>query len=221
MRPHNSAPPRMPRIEGVLLDPVGCLAEFPSEPFHAIANRFFGKPGPQKKPSRSGSRAYWQAAERSLDDADRRATEAHEVEAVARATVYEDVAPALAELQGMGIGLYVASSLSQAAVTRFLEQSGLSEFFSSAWNRDNARGIKTAPLAMALEAAFLQPERAMFLTDTAEGLKVAKGVGVNAVLMMNDPDEARRLAMLEPAGGIVSLHELPDFIRLVAAAPVR
>jgi phosphoglycolate phosphatase-like HAD superfamily hydrolase len=121
----------------------------------------------------------------------------------------------------MGIGLYVASSLSQAAVTRFLEQSGLSEFFSGVWNRDNARGIKTAPLAMALEAAFLQPERAMFLTDTAEGLKVAKGVGVNAVLMMNDPDEARRLAMLEPAGGIVSLHELPDFIRLVAAAPVR
>jgi len=227
MRPHNSAPPRMPRIEGVLLDPVGCLAEFPSEPFHAIANRFFGKPGPQKKPSRSGSRVYWhllnlmQAAERSLDDADRRATEAHEVEAVARATVYEDVAPALAELQGMGIGLYVASSLSQAAVTRFLEQSGLSEFFSGVWNRDNARGIKTAPLATALEAAFLQPERAMFLTDTAEGLKVAKGVGVNAVLMMNDPDEARRLAMLEPAGGIVSLHELPDFIRLVAAAPVR
>ncbi len=217
----------MPRIEGILLEPVGCLAEFPSEPFHKIADRFFRKPGPPKKPSRSGSRAYWhllnlmQAAERSLDDAERRAAEALEVEAAARATVYEDVAPALAELQGMGIGLYVASSLSQAAIARFLEQSGLSEFFSGIWNRDNAGGMKAAPLAMALEGAFLQPERAMFLTDTAEGLKVAKGVGVNAILMMNDPDEARRLAMLEPAGGIVSLHELPDFIRLVAAAPVR
>ena len=33
----------------------------------------------------------------------------------------------------------------------------------------------------------------------------------------NDPDEARRLTTHEPAGGIVSLHELPDFIRLVAA----
>jgi hypothetical protein len=57
----------------------------------------------------------------------------------------------------------------------------------------------------------------MFLTDTAEGLKVAKHVGVNAILMMNDPDESRRLAMHNPAGGIVSLHELPDFIRLIRA----
>ena len=30
-------------------------------------------------------------------------------------------------------------------------------------------------------------------------------------------DEAMRLAVHGPSGGIVSLHELPDFIRLVAA----
>lgn len=36
------------------------------------------------------------------------------------------------------------------------------------------------------------------------------------ILMMNDPGEARRLAMREPAGGIVSLHELPDFIRFLS-----
>jgi hypothetical protein len=57
----------------------------------------------------------------------------------------------------------------------------------------------------------------MFITDTVEGLKVAKTAGVQSILMMNDPDESRRLAMHDPAGGIVSLHELPDFIRLVAA----
>jgi hypothetical protein len=34
--------------------------------------------------------------------------------------------------------------------------------------------------------------------------------------MMNDPDEAMRLAEYNPAG-IVSLHELPDFIRLVGS----
>ena len=61
----------------------------------------------------------------------------------------------------------------------------------------------------------------MFLTDTAEGLKVAGSVGVNAILMMNDPDESKRLAMHNPAGGIVSLHELPDFIRLVRAENAR
>ncbi len=57
----------------------------------------------------------------------------------------------------------------------------------------------------------------MFLTDTVEGLNVAKSLGIHAILMMNDPDEARRLAMHNPAGGIVSLHELPDFIRLLTA----
>jgi hypothetical protein len=35
--------------------------------------------------------------------------------------------------------------------------------------------------------------------------------------MMNDPDEAQRLAMHNPAGGVVSLHEMPDFLRLIAA----
>jgi len=46
-----------------------------------------------------------------------------------------------------------------------------------------------------MAGAALKPEHTMFLTDTAEGLKVAKGIGVNAILMMNDPDEAKRLAM--------------------------
>ena len=73
----------------------------------------------------------------------------------------------------------------------------------------------------AMEVHRLQPEQTMFLTDTAEGLKVAASVGVNSVLMMNDPDESRRLAMLNPGGGIVSLHELPDFIRIVQAENAR
>jgi hypothetical protein len=64
---------------------------------------------------------------------------------------------------------------------------------------------------------FASLDLAIFLTTTEEGLNAAKAAGIRPILMMNDPDEARRLAMLEPAGGIVSLHELPDFIRLVAA----
>jgi hypothetical protein len=37
------------------------------------------------------------------------------------------------------------------------------------------------------------------------------------ILMMNDPDEAMRLTACKRAGGIVSPHELPDFVRFVAA----
>src|ERR1700674_3342225 len=129
-------------IEGILLEPVGCLAEFPSGPFHEIAVRLFGRKG---KASKSGSRSYWhllnliEAAAKSLDDQEKGLVEALESEAVAAASVYEDVLPALAELKAMGIRLCIASSLSGTAVACFLERCSLSEFFSGVWTRDNAR----------------------------------------------------------------------------------
>ena len=213
----------MQPIEGILFEPVGCLAEFPADPFLEIASRVFHR---RRKPSQSGSRAYWhllnliETAAEELDQADRQMIEALEVQAVDEAHLYEDVVPSLAELQTLGLGLSIASSLGGTAVTSFLEKFCLSGFFASAWSRDNAKGVKSAPLLSAVSGRSLQPEKTMFLTDTAEGLQVAKIAGLNAILMMNDPDEARRLALREPAGGIVSLHELPDFVRLVAAQNV-
>jgi beta-phosphoglucomutase-like phosphatase (HAD superfamily) len=202
----------METIKGILFEPVGCLAEFPPEPFHEIAVKLYGKKG---KASRSASRSYWHLL--NLMEAAGSATVASlEVQAVDGALVYDDVMPSLAELKAMGIKLFIASSLSNAAVERFLERCCPHDF-DGVWNRDNASGIKAAPLRSALSQASLEAGHAMFLTDTAEGLKVARSVSVNPILMMNDPDESRRLAMLNPAGGIVSLHELPDFIRLVRA----
>lgn len=210
----------MQTIEGLLLDPVGCLAEFPSGPFHEIAVRLFARKG---KPSPSGSRSYWhllnlmEAAETPLKGERKNVAEALEVEAVTGASLYEDVLPVLAELKTMGMRLLVASSLSRAAAMRFIERCSLDEFFSGVWTRDDSGGVKSAPIRAALRAASLPPEKTMFLTDTAEGIKVARAAGVHPILMMNDPDEARRLAMHNPAGGVVSLHEIPDFIRLIAA----
>lgn len=207
-------------IEGILFEPVGCLAEFPSEPFHEIAVRFFDRKG---KASASASRSYWHllnlmgAAAKPLDEEERAAVEALELQAVTAASVYEDVTPALAELKSMGIQLIIASSLCNVAITAFLERNSLDKFFSGVWNRDTAAGLKAAPLEHAIRAASVKPERAIYITDALAGLKTAETVGVQAVLMMNDPDESMRLTMQNPAGGIVSLHELPDFVRLVAA----
>jgi phosphoglycolate phosphatase-like HAD superfamily hydrolase len=149
--------------------------------------------------------------------------EALEIEAVNASSIYEDIVPALTELKAMGVHLSIASSLSNAAVARFLEKNSLGEFFDDVWNRDNAGGVKAIPLVRALQGASLPPETVVFLTDTVEGIKTARAAGVHPVLMMNDPDEARRLAMHNPAGGVVSLHEIPDFIRLIRAqsAPPR
>lgn len=207
-------------IEGLLLEPVGCLAEFPPGPFHEIAVQFFGRKG---KPSRSGSRSYWhllnlmEAAESPLDAKQQKIVEALEAEAVAAAVLYEDVRPALADLKAMGLGLLIATSLSRPAAMKFLERNSLDEFFSGVVTRDDADGVKSVPLITALGNAYLEPDKSMFLTDTVEGILTGREAGVQPILMMNDPDEARRLATHNPAGGVVSFHEIPDFLRLIAA----
>ena len=134
---------------------------------------------------------------------------------------YNDVIPSLSELKALGIELLIASSLSTNAVTRFLSTHSLGDFFSDVWSRDTAGGVKHVPLVNAVTDRALEPARVMFITDTAGGLEAAGHVGVNAILMMNDPDEAMKLTTHEPAGGIVSLHELPDFIRFVSAENAR
>jgi phosphoglycolate phosphatase-like HAD superfamily hydrolase len=210
----------MQTIEAVLFEPVGCLAEFPPGPFLEIAFRLFGR---KRKTSQSGSRSYWHvlnlmaSADLELGESDRQEVENLEQQAVAAASLYEDVLPALSELVAMNIQLLVASSLSGAAVESFLDRHSLDRFFSSVWHKGNSGGVKAAPLQAAVARACLNPKRVMFLADTLEGLKIAQTVGVHAILMMNDPDEGRRLAMHNPSGGIVSLHELPDFVRLLAA----
>jgi phosphoglycolate phosphatase-like HAD superfamily hydrolase len=210
----------MQPIEALLLEPVGCLAEFPSAPFHEIAVRLFGR---KRKASPSASRTYWHllnlidAVETPFDEEKKSVVETLEVEAVDAASIYGDVVPALAELKSMGIRLIVASSLSRRAASRFIERNSLGEFLSGVRTRDDAGGVKSAPLVNALSSASLPREKTMFLTDTLEGIKVAHSVGVHPILMMNDPDEAQRLAMHNPAGGVISLHEMPDFIRLIAA----
>ncbi|MBV9745763.1 MAG: HAD family hydrolase [Acidobacteriia bacterium] len=192
--------------EGVLFEPVGCLAEFPSEPFHEIACRVFDLP--RRKPSRSASRAWWHLLN-LLESSGQRSIELLELEAVAASILYEDVQPALTQLKTMGIRLAIASSLSQTAVECFLAKHNLAALLDEVWSRDNSGGIKSLPLRRAAASG------AIFLADTLEAIHTAKAAGLSPVLMMNDPDEARRLAMHDPAGGIVSLHELPDFVKLV------
>jgi phosphoglycolate phosphatase-like HAD superfamily hydrolase len=214
----------MRNVQSILFEPVGCLAEFPADAFLEIAARLSGR---ERKQSKSGSRSYWhllnliEASGKQLDEAERSMVEALEVEAAESACAYEDVRPALMELKSAGLTLLLVSSLSARAVERFLEQTSFADLFQGVWSRDHAGGIKSVPIERAIAAASLTPAETMYLTDTAEGLQTAKSAGVNAILMMNDPDEARRLAAHEPAGGIVSLHELPDFIRFVAAEKVR
>jgi len=75
--------------------------------------------------------------------------------------------------------------------------------------------LSEADLTKAVTEAALAADRVICLTDSEQGVLAARAAGVQPVLMMNDPDEAMRLTALNPAGGIVSLHELPDLVRLI------
>lgn len=99
---------------------------------------------------------------------------------------FEDAAPALAELRALGVSVIEVASLHDEE------------------------------LARAIRDASLSPDRVICLTDSEPGLRAARAVGLQPVLMMNDPDAAMRLTALNPAGGIVSLLELPDFVRFVS-----
>lgn len=207
----------MQTIKAVIFEPVGCLAEFRAEEFDAISSNLFE----DTDTSPSGSEAYWnllfriEAAGRKLDASETQMAEGLELQAVENAQLYGDVVPCLEELKSMGIDLLVASSLSGAAVKRFLEKFSISPFFSSVWSRDSAGSIKAAPLQKAIEAAGIPADQAMVLVDTVDSIRLAKQVGANSILMINDYDQGKRLAGQEPTGAIVSLHELPDAIRFV------
>jgi hypothetical protein len=102
---------------------------------------------------------------------------------------FEDVAPAFAELTAMGIQLNTAPPPSVVLPNR--------DSYGAATNAD--------------------PTETLYITDNAAGLTKAKAAGMIPILLMHNPDEAMRLVANNPAGGIVSLLELPDFIRFVAA----
>jgi phosphoglycolate phosphatase-like HAD superfamily hydrolase len=203
-------------IDAVLFEPVGCLAEFPAREFDEIAARLFQKTAIHS----SGSEAFWKLLDllenRTLSPSEQKLTEELEVQAVNQIELYEDVLPALSELQGMGIQLFLASSLSGTAMSRFLERFPLRRFFSAIWDRSSAVGAKATPLGKAIETASLQPDHVIALVDTREGLETARQLGANSILMINDYEQGKRLALYPPTGGIVSLRELPDAIRLVA-----
>ena len=205
----------MDSIKAVLIEPVGCLAEFAAEEFRAAAEGL----GTTIEPAASGSQAYW----RLIRHFEKQAVsvqmlsrlEPFELRAVEQAELYEDVAASLAALRALDVSVMLASSLSRAAAMRFVERHALSDLLAGVITRDDAGGIGAPVLRCAIERAALDPKQVMALADTAEALDLIKQQGLNTMLMINDYDEGRALAEHHPSGGIVSLAELPDALRLI------
>jgi beta-phosphoglucomutase-like phosphatase (HAD superfamily) len=175
--------------------------------------------GASQDPAATGSQAYWRLLglleERPVSAESRLRLEELELSAVEQADLYEDVRSSLEELGSLGVAAILVSSLSRAAVARFIERHSLADVLAGSITRDEAGGVMAKPLRYAIDQAGLEPARVITLADTAEGLDLTKRLGLNAMLMINDYDEGRALAERNPAGGIVSLAELADALRLI------
>ncbi|HLH95823.1 MAG TPA: HAD hydrolase-like protein [Xanthobacteraceae bacterium] len=206
----------MQTIKAVFFEPVGCLAEFRRDEFDRAAELLRAD---EVAPDVSASQVYWRLLvlmqQQPLTGETAAKLKALELSAVEHADLYEDVAPALTSLKSFGIAAYIVSSISQAAAARFVERHQLKDLLSGIVTRDDAQGVGEKVLQRATAQAGLAASEIMMLADTAEALAAAKQLGLNAMLMINDYDEGRSLAERNPAGGIVSLAELPDALKLI------
>jgi beta-phosphoglucomutase-like phosphatase (HAD superfamily) len=206
----------MDAIKAILFEPVGCLAEFRAEEFNRAAADLFGA---TQDPAATGSQAYWRLLglmeQRTVSTESLLRLEQIELRAVEHADLYEDVRPSLEEIKSLGVAAFLVSSLSRQAVARFIERHSLADLLAGSITRDEAGGVMARVLRAAIDQACLDPPRVMALADAAEGLEITKQLGLNAMLMINDYDEGRALAERNPAGGIVSLAELADALRLI------
>ncbi len=206
----------MESIKAVLFELVGCLAEFRPDEFDTAAVDLFGA---SPVPGATGSQAYWRLlgfmAQSALAPESLLSLQELELRAVEHADLYEDVRASLEELKSLGVATIVATSLSRAAVMRLIERNALADVIAGLVTRDEAGGVMAKVLQSVLDKTSLAPAQVMALADTAEGLAMVKQLGLNAMLMINDYDEGRALAERNPAGGIVSLAELADALRLI------
>ena len=91
----------MEAIKAVLLEPVGCLAEFRAAEFDRAARDVFGFSGDD---ATSGSHAYWRLLAQvasgwsGISDASRSRLAEIEMAAVEQAELYEDIASSLQKL---------------------------------------------------------------------------------------------------------------------------
>ena len=96
-------------------------------------------------------------------------------------------------LQGLGIGVAVASGASAAVVQRYLDTAGVSAYFSAIVGGSDIKNPKPAPdcFLMAAERVGAQPADCLVLEDSARGLQAALRAGMHAIWVpdLDVPDE--------------------------------
>ena len=111
----------------------------------------------------------------------------HRMELINQNPLLPGVEPLIRAAKASGLKLAVASSSSHAWVEGHLQRFGLLPFFDVVKCKEDVDQIKPAPdlFLAALEALHLQPEEAVILEDSANGVIAAGLAGIRVVLIPN------------------------------------
>lgn len=171
-------------LDGTLTDPregiVGCLKHAlrglgrPSPPDADLA-RFIGPPLRETFASLLGS-----ASPEAIDDAVALYRERFAATGIFENVVYPDAPPVLAELQALGMTLYVATAKPQLFAERIVDHFGLARFFHRVYGSelDGTRAVKRELIAYILRRESLSPHTTVMVGDRAHDVRGAVAHGV-------------------------------------------
>ncbi len=171
-------------LDGTLTDPregiVACLKHAlrglgRSSPPDADLARFIGPPLRETFASLLGS-----ASPAAIDEAVALYRERFAATGIFENALYPDVPPVLAELQALGMTLYVATAKPQLFAERIVDHFGLARFFHRVYGSelDGTRAVKRELIAYILRRESLSPHSTVMVGDRAHDVRGAVANGV-------------------------------------------
>jgi len=129
-------------------------------------------------------------------------------------SLFEGVAELIADLDGSGFLLGVATGKSRAGLNRAMDRCGLRAHFLATRCADECHS-KPHPqmLEELLDELAVAPERALMIGDTTHDLQMAINAGVSAVAVGYGAHSAEVLDALNPLARLGSVRALADWLR--------
>lgn len=128
---------------------------------------------------------------------------------VAQQSVRPGVLDTIAAAQRMGLRLAIASSSSREWVERYLDLLELREHFEAVFTREDVAQVKPDPTLYILAVAALgvQPDAAVAIEDSRNGMLAAKAAGLHCIVVPNEVTQ--QLSFSEADLQMRSLAERP------------
>ena len=128
-------------------------------------------------------------------------------------TLFPGAEDTLRALKQQGYQLAIATGKSRAGLTRALNETGISHYFSASCCADESRSKPNADMIHAiLRELNVSPHKTVMIGDTEYDLHMARNAGVSSIGVTYGVHKPERLLAYRPLGLIHAITELPDFL---------